>query len=174
MPLQPVTQNWTPTNLRIQRGRNYDPFVHAEALNIQVLHRPLTRNNELWLPKYNTIILKTGMRPAAQRCALAHGIGHADLAHTDDRPKFEMQADRYASCFLIDPGELWELTVWSPDWGMIATELGVTRRLLAAYLDWTDPRGPRIAPSPEPYEDHFDSETGIPSSPIVLSDQLRA
>jgi Zn-dependent peptidase ImmA (M78 family) len=101
---------------------------------VQVLERPLRFANELWLPEHNTIVLKSAMRPAHQRNALAHGIGHAVLGHTDDRPKHERQADRYAAAQLIDPRELLELSVWSQDLGRIATELGVTRRLLLAYL----------------------------------------
>src|SRR5690242_15581815 len=124
MPLQLETLNWIATNLRVPRGRSYDPFAHAEALNIQVLHRPITKSNELWLPDYNTIVLKSGMRAGAQRCALAHGIGHADLGHYRDDAKSEHQADRYASLYLIDPAEFEDAVRWEYDTARIAAELG--------------------------------------------------
>jgi Zn-dependent peptidase ImmA (M78 family) len=89
---------------------------------------------ELWLPEHNTIVLRSGLRAVHQRNALAHGIGHADLAHEDDRPKHEHQADRYASLYLIDPIEFREVIAWADDRAKAAGELGVTLRLLDAYL----------------------------------------
>ena len=131
---QRETQNWTKTSLRLPRGRRYDPWVHADALGIQVIVRPIRSANELWMPEFNTIVIKSGMRSVHQRNALAHGIGHAALAHEDDRPKHEHQADRYASLYLIDPVEFADVTAWTDDPGRICHELGVTRRLLDAYL----------------------------------------
>jgi Zn-dependent peptidase ImmA (M78 family) len=89
------------------------------------------------MPEYRTIVIKSGMRAVHQRNALAHGIGHADLGHEDDRPKHEHQADRYASLYLINPTEFAAVAGWTDDPGKIAEELGVTRRLLDAYLEWS-------------------------------------
>lgn len=96
--------------------------------------RPIRTANELWMPQFHTIVIRSGLRSVHQRNALAHGIGHADLGHEDDRPKHELQADRYASLYLIDPEELASVAAWTDDLDKIATELDVTRRLLAAYL----------------------------------------
>lgn len=131
MPLH-ETQKWTQTNQT--RGRKYDPFAHAEALGIQVLFRAIRTANELWLPDHRTLVIKTSMRIVHQRNACAHGVAHAVFAHEDDRPRHEAQADRYAAENLIDPLELVDLMQWTPDSARLATELGVTTRLLDVYL----------------------------------------
>lgn len=128
--LLPPTPNSTPI---FPSGSAYDPWEHAAALGIDVIERPLTDVNELWIPDLRLIVLKSSMRPAHLRNALAHGVAHAALGHRDDRPKHEWQADRYAASRLIDPAELRRVTAWAHDPGQIATELGVTRRLLLAY-----------------------------------------
>ncbi len=73
----------TPRNLRLPRGKAYDPYEHADALGLQVIFRTIRTANELWMPEYRTIVIKSGMRAVHQRNALAHGIGHADLGHED-------------------------------------------------------------------------------------------
>ena len=131
---QQPTKNSNRTSLRLPRGRAYDPWEHANAIGLQVIVRPIRTANELWLPEHNTIVIRSTLRSAHQRVALTHGIGHAELAHEDDRPKHEHQADRYACLYLIDPLELRELRAWSDDPWKIAGELGVTQRLLDAFL----------------------------------------
>lgn len=124
----------TRTSPTPRRGRYYDPWEHAAHLGLDVLVRPLRTAHELWLPEVRTLVLKSGMRPASERVALSHGIGHAALGHEDDRPKHEKQADQFAARNLIDPDELADLYKWCPDEGRLIQELGVTRRLLRAYL----------------------------------------
>ncbi len=133
--MQPqTTRSLAPTSLVLPRGRKYDPFEHAEALGVQVIERPIRTAHELWLPDLYTIVLRSGLRAVHKRNALAHGIGHAALGHDDDRPKHEHQADRFASLYLIDPAEFDAVTRWTDDPARIAGELGVTMRLLEAYL----------------------------------------
>lgn len=129
------TRNSTPTSLTFPRGRDYDPYAHADALGIQVLLRPIRTANELWLPDQHTLVLKEGMRAVHQRNACAHGVAHAELAHVDSRPKHEVQADRYAAQQLIEHDELLDLMQWTPDAHRLAHELGVTTRLLRVYLN---------------------------------------
>ena len=116
------------------RGRAYDPWVHAEQLGVEVIHRPLRTAHGLWLPDMNTIVIHSRLRAAAQRNVLAHEIGHADLGHRDDRPKHERQADVYAARNLICPDELDDLYKWCPDEGRVISELGVTTRLFRAFV----------------------------------------
>lgn len=113
----------------------YDPFAHAETLGITVGYSRLRTANGLWLPEYNTIVVKDGMRAVHTRIALAHEIGHAVHGHEDDRPRHEQQADRYAAVHLIDRDELLQVAGWAGHPNIIAAELGVTRRILLAYVD---------------------------------------
>lgn len=78
-------------------------------------------------------MLRSGMRALHLRNGLAHGIGHAEMGHIDDRPKHEMQADRYASLHLIHPAEYERVAVWTDDAALICQELQVTHRLLVAF-----------------------------------------
>lgn len=127
----PITKNLSPTVLK---GRAYDPWEHAEEMGIEVVVRPIRSAHGLWLPDYNTILLHSRLRAGAQRNVLAHEVGHAALAHRDDRPKHEQQADVYAARNLIDPVELEDLYKWCPDEARIVAELGVTTRLFRAFL----------------------------------------
>jgi Zn-dependent peptidase ImmA (M78 family) len=114
---------------------NYDPFAHADALGIRVKFGRLRTANGLWLPEHHSIVIREGMRAVHTRVALTHEIGHADLGHEDDRPKHEKQADRYAAKKLVDPTRFRELTGWTNDSFRIAHELGVTQRILTAYVE---------------------------------------
>lgn len=116
------------------RGREYDPWSHAEQLGLEVVVRPLRTAHGLWLPEMRTILVHSRLRPGAQRNVLAHEIGHADLGHMDDRPKHERQADVYAARNLICPDELADLYKWCPDERRLISELGVTTRLFRAYF----------------------------------------
>lgn len=116
------------------RGRAYDPYAHADRLGLQVIHRPLRTAHELWLPEQFTLVVHSKLRAVHARNALAHGVAHAALAHEDDRPKHEKQADKFAAQNLICPDELADLYKWCPDEQRIISELGVTARLFRAYI----------------------------------------
>lgn len=113
----------------------YDPYQHAEELGLTILHRPIRTAHELWLPEHNTVVLRSGLRVVHERSALAHGIAHALLAHVDDRPKHEIQADRLAAANLIDLDECREVMKWAPDCHRLARELGVSTRLARVFLN---------------------------------------
>ena len=130
---QPVTPKWILTSPT--RGLQYDPFEHAYQMGIKVIYRDLKLSNEMWLPQYRTIVLKESMRDAHCRTACTHGLGHAALGHVDDRPKHEVQADRWAADQLIDFEELSALSLGVPDLPRLAAELGVTNRILRVYLN---------------------------------------
>ena len=124
-----------PTSPTKPRGRDYDPYAHADELGLQVLFRPIRSANELWLPDYATIVIQESLRSIHRRSTLTHGIAHMLYGHEDDRPKHEIQADRYAGERLIDHDELLELMQWTPDSARLANELGVTTRVLRVYLN---------------------------------------
>ena len=129
-----MTLNSKKTSRDTPRGRAYDPWQHAHDLGIDVVVRTLRTGHGLWLPEYNTILVSSKLRAGAQRLILAHEIGHGALAHPDDRPKHEKQADEFAARNLIDPDELADLYKWCPDEQKICAELGVTTRLFRAYV----------------------------------------
>jgi Zn-dependent peptidase ImmA (M78 family) len=129
-----MTSRTRATSPQRRRGLAYDPWEHAERLGIEVVQRPLRTAHGLWLPDYRTILIHSRLRIGAQRLVLAHEIGHADLAHRDDRPKHERQADEYAALNLIDPIELKAAYGWCADERALASEMGVTIRLFRAYV----------------------------------------
>jgi len=107
----------------------YDPYEHAAQLGIEVIHRRIRSANGFWYPDHNLIVVRQGMRAVHDRAALAHEIGHADLGHTDDQPKHEVQADRYAALHLVDEERAMELCRWTQDNARIAAELGVSGKM---------------------------------------------
>lgn len=133
--MQPdATRSSSKTSSTTTRGRAYDPWEHAHDLGVEVVVRPLRTAHGLWLPDHSAILIHSRLRPRQQRLILAHEIGHAALAHPDDRPKHEVQADRFAAAHLICPEELAELYGWCEDEQSIIRELGVTTRLFRAYM----------------------------------------
>lgn len=132
--LRTTMKKWDSTSPATPRGRAYDPWEHAESMGIEVIVRRLRTANGLWFPEYGEILIASHLRPAHQRLVLAHEVGHAALAHQDDRPKHEKQADQFAARNLICPDELADLYGWCSDEQRIVAELGVTTRLFRAYV----------------------------------------
>lgn len=122
------------TSLKLPRGRAYDPWEHAEALDIPVYVRRLRTANGIYFREYGEIILSDKLRARDQRLTLSHELGHVELLHQDDRPKHEHQADQFAARNLICPDELADLYEWCPDERRIVAELGVTTTLFRAYV----------------------------------------
>lgn len=96
--------------------------------------RRLRSANAIYFREYGEIILSDRLRKADQRLALSHELGHFELLHPDDRPKYEKQADQFAARNLICPDELADLYDWCPDERRIVAELGVTTTLFRAYV----------------------------------------
>ena len=121
--------------MRSSAVKRYDPYVHADSLGIRVEHQTLRTANGIWLPDERLIILRASMRAVQLRSTLAHELGHVEYAHRDDRPKHEIQADRYAVDNLIDLDECREMMKWSPDCHLLAAELNVSTRLMRVFLN---------------------------------------
>ena len=133
MPLAPIPNLGT-TSPSSRRGRDYDPWEHAEQIGVEVVVRRLRTAHGRWFPEYNQILISDRLRVRDQRLILAHELGHHAYLHPDDRPKHEKQADQFAARNLIDPDELADLYKWCPDEGQLIQELGVTTRLFRAYV----------------------------------------
>jgi Zn-dependent peptidase ImmA (M78 family) len=113
---------------------NYDPFAHADALGIQVVHRTLTTANGMWLPDLRLIFLQKKMRSVNERSVLSHEIGHAVLGHRQSTRKHEVQADRWAVRKLINPEHVVGAAALTDDIGAWCHELNVSADILDRYL----------------------------------------
>jgi len=118
----------------VTRSQPYDPYEHAERLNVDVVYGRLRTCNGLWLPDERTIVLRRSMRTLVERTVLAHELGHVCLGHRDDRPKHERMADIWAARHLIDHHHLTDIALFSPDPEQWAVELQVTPHILDTYL----------------------------------------
>lgn len=110
-----------------------DPYEHAEALGIEVIHGTLRTATGLWLPERNLIVIRKGMRRVHDRSTLAHEIAHAELGHRWSTPKHEVQADRRAAQNLIDPDVFWAAARWCDSIDEIALECDVSTKLARAF-----------------------------------------
>lgn len=113
----------------------FDPYEYANGQGIEVIHRPISSVHGLWLPDYQTIVVRSGLSQRHERCVLTHELAHAHFGHTQDSPKNEFQADRWAARKLINPHRLRDLVAWSGDAAEIAAELVVSTRLVRVYLE---------------------------------------
>lgn len=129
-----TTRKRRPTSLILPRGLRYDPYEHAEALGIEVIHRPIKSACGLWLPDHNLIVIRSGMRRIHDRSTLAHEIAHAELGHTDDRPLHEKRADMFAAEYLVAEPEARRAAAIVPDIHGLAFELCVSVRILSAWF----------------------------------------
>lgn len=129
-----TTPKQTPTSLILLRGLRYDPYEHAEALGIEVIHRPIRSAHGLWLPDHNLIVIRSGMRRIHDRSALAHEIAHAELGHADDRPLHERRADMFAAEYMVSEKECRAAAALVPDVHGLSFELCVSVRILSAWF----------------------------------------
>ncbi|UCR88319.1 ImmA/IrrE family metallo-endopeptidase [Mycetocola spongiae] len=112
----------------------YDPHAHALDLGVRVVHRPLGKLTGLWVPRHGAIFLRPGMTRRHERSVLAHEVAHVELGHVLSTRRTEAAADARAARLLIDPAELAAQMRWSQEVAELAIELGVSERILLAYL----------------------------------------
>ena len=94
-----------------------------------------------WHPARHTISLRAGLPARAERCTLAHELGHAVLEHDAGAhlpqwlvEKQERAADRWAAEILIcEDAYRSAESALGPHPGAIAAELGVTVHLLNVW-----------------------------------------
>lgn len=106
----------------------------AVALNVQVCwHKG--GNKGLWVPSRRTVSLRLGLSPIAEKCVLAHELGHARYGHPSGcDPRFEAKADRFAAQLLISPAEYAAAeALYGSHPGSLARELGVTVHLIQVW-----------------------------------------
>lgn len=94
-----------------------------------------------WYPTTRTISLRAGLPARAERCTLAHELGHAVLEHDAGAhlpqwlvEKQERAADRWAAETLISEAAYRSAeAALGPHPGAIAVELGVTVHLINVW-----------------------------------------
>jgi len=112
----------------------FDPWDAARQVGIHVETSAIPEAGR-WYADRQLIVLRSGLGPVAERCTLAHELGHAALGHHTSTPRHEHAADQWAALRLIDHDHLARLAAVYPAqptrW---AYELDVTKKLMLAYL----------------------------------------
>ncbi len=125
----------------MQRGTKYDPWIHADAIQVRVEMAKLTagRKGEYRWDEH-LIILRPGMSTCQERCTLAHEIQHALAGDKGNvfgpiHRKQELLADRRAAHMLITPLEYARAEhIHGPHAGALAHELNVTVHMIQAWV----------------------------------------
>lgn len=82
------------------------------------------------------VVYDFGLTPIERACVLAHELGHAYHGHQGrDDPAAEAAADAYAAALLVDPDRYARLEAIGLSPVDIAEELGVTVKLLHAFVE---------------------------------------
>lgn len=82
----------------------------------------------------NIVVYDFELTYIERRCVLAHELGHAYYGHRcSGNPRFEEDADFYASCLLIAPGAYMAAGTINPASDAIADELEVEPRIVRVY-----------------------------------------
>ncbi len=116
----------------------YDPWEHAERLDLTVAYQNLRTAHGLYVPGRDLVLLRPRMKVATERSVLAHEIEHH--LNRDRRAsgvwnlRQERRADEGAAQRLITPDRWRDVTAWSSDPGEWAVELRVTIDILLAYM----------------------------------------
>lgn len=112
----------------------YDPYEHADEMDIEIVHRRLRTANGLWVPEHRVIFLQPRMHRIHERSVLAHELVHAEFGDVGRVEFQERRADRLAARRLIRSIDLQRATKLSDDPGAWAIEVGVTDHLMGTYM----------------------------------------
>lgn len=117
---------------------NYDPFQHAEKLNVTVHWKELPHNIfGLWTGQQ--VLIDPRLSTRQIRCTLGHELVHVELdepyLHKSYAARIEKRCDRVASARLIDSSEYTKFARIYPDnLPLLAVELEVTQEMLETYI----------------------------------------
>lgn len=115
----------------------YDPMVHAEDLGLPVIYRDDLPESDMvacYSAEHSAIFVRPNLRDAVERCAIAHEIVHHEHRDSGRVKRQEDRADRVAARRLVRPSDLEQLGAVTDDIGRAALELGVTERIMRAYV----------------------------------------
>lgn len=116
-------------------ARDYDPWEHAEILDLPVVFRDDLPDPEMvacYSEEHGAVFVRTNLHNAVERCAIAHEIVHFEYGDVGTNDLQEERADRIAARRLIRPGRLEELAESDP--AVVALELNVTEKTMRTYM----------------------------------------
>lgn len=111
-------------------------LAHAARLGVEVqaAHLP-TPYRGFYDHRRRRIVFDIDLAPIARACVLAHELGHAFHGHRGRDAEAEAEADAYAAALLIDPERCARLEDLGLGPDEIAEELGVSVKLLRAFVE---------------------------------------
>jgi len=112
-------------------------LAHAAHLgvSVHVAHLPEPYRG-FYDHAHRRIVYAFDLTPIERACVLAHELGHAFYGHRGrDDPAAEAAADAYAAALLVDAERYARLEAIGLSPADIAEELGVTVKLLRAFVD---------------------------------------
>jgi hypothetical protein len=115
----------------------YDPEEHLEKIGVRLEEYPLRTAAGLYIREEQLVLVRPRLKKIHRRCVLAHEAAHAEAQHQDSGllvPKLERYADLTAARNLIDPDTFADVKRWTDDPAEACLALGVTPRLLNAYI----------------------------------------
>lgn len=116
-------------------ARDYDPWEHAEALDLPVIFRDDLPEPDMvacYSHAHGAVFVRSNLHSAVERCAIAHEIVHFEHGDIGTNDLQEERADRIAARRLIRPWRLDELAENDP--GVVALELNVTEKIMRVYM----------------------------------------
>lgn len=118
-------------------------FQHCADLDVMVEWADLGgRHHGFYRHRDDTIVLDLRLTRAQATACLAHELGHQRFGDTCSTPANERRAWQYGAALVITPREYEraEASV-GHHLGALASELGVTPRLIEAWREWWETRG---------------------------------
>ena len=112
-------------------------LAHAARLGVSVHVAHVPRPDRgFYDHEHRKVVYDFDLPPIERDCVLAHELGHAYYGHVGrDDLAAEAAADAYAAALLVDPDRYAELEAIGLNPDEIAEELGVTEKMLRAFVE---------------------------------------
>lgn len=112
-------------------------LAHAARLGVSVhVAHVAPPDRGFYDHEHRRVVYDFDLPPIERDCVLAHELGHAFHGHVGrGNPAAEAEADAYAAALLVDPDRYARLEAIGLNPDEIAEELGVTEKLLCAFVE---------------------------------------
>ncbi|MBC9953275.1 hypothetical protein ICM05_01250 [Leucobacter sp. cx-42] len=112
----------------------FDPLERLADRGVQIIQHQLHKNDAIWIPRRNLIIVDEALHPMMLRPTLTHEWVHVINSDPGGHyPRFENRADLISARILTDPNQWADLTKIHGDYDHICLEIGITRGQFMAY-----------------------------------------